>query len=437
MPFLNRRRFATLCSQTALALVVPASNLSCSPGPSAPTSDPSFLIDKLQGMILLGTYGDALGALHEPAGLQGKVGNPDAARRLSPVRAYQPPGSTGAPWWIWLDGNDLSPDMRGVPTDDSAFRLLILHPWLQSLTSGTPDEARFRAWLQNQIQANTAPTGSWQERRAFQIRDWLTMLDDAQRWTETPPEYRAAFQITEGNPFFRPTIPIVFGLFMYLECAALYAHCDPGAVRTHFASFCSLDQGYAGEITGLFAALIASAVSQSAHDASFSDWYIATIRSMVHQQDVELEGTTLGIRIETAWRWGVARRGLRESAFLQSFKTDIYEALLPGTRDAAGFRVFDPLLFLQQITATVAYAADDLPKMLTLMASNPGDADTIPSMFGSLAGAWYGLEALNRLSPVLAGDLVHVRDTLGLLFDYDLEHTVHSLAELSQALTCP
>ena len=389
-------------------------------------------------MILLGTYGDALGALLEPAALQGNVGLPDAARQLSPASAYQPPGKTGAPWWVWLDGDHIPPDTRGVPTDDSAFRLILLHSWLADLNDEERAEDSFRAWLQNKHDtvANVTP-GSWQERQYAQIRDWLIMLDDAERWSAVSSTLSIEeFQVTTGNPFFRPGIPVVFGMFMYLEYAALFAQCDPLEVRNHFSTFCSLDQGYAGEITGLFSGLISSAVAVSTSEIPFTNWYIDTLRSQLAVQDIHVGNQRLSDIIESIWDWGTSRRSYSELEIVWAIKTDIYETPLPGNRDQLGYRVFDPLLFLQQMTATVAYATEGIPQILTLLACNPGDADTIPSMFGSIAGAWYGMEALTHLSPTLSDDLGHVQRTVSTLFDYDLERVVHSLVRLSRTITC-
>ena len=436
MALLTRRDFTTISAYATLTAFVSKGTLSCTHSPSGLPSNTPPLVNKLNGMVLLGTYGDVLGAFHEPSGLQGNIGMPDALRKLPMTSSYQSTEKTGAPWWVWVDGKDIPPGTIGVPTDDSAYRLLILHPWLTSVENEPIEETRFRQWLQAEYESSAdVLQGSWQERKRLQIKDWLIMLDDAQRWKAASAD--ASFETTPGNPFFRPEIPVVFGMFMYLECAALYAHCPPNQVRDHFTSFCGLDQGYAGEITGLFAALIADAMVTSPEDHAFNEWYMDTLRSLLSNRDVSVGNETLSEIVDDAWGWGSSKRALSEQELLEALRLKIYQAPLPEDRDSIGFRVFDPLLFLKQITATVAYSPQGIQQILTLLACNPGDADTIPSMLGSVAGAWYGLDALKNLSPTLSEDLDAVHSTVSSLFGYDLGYTTRAMAALSTTLTCP
>ena len=71
--------------------------------------------DKLRGMILLGAYGDALGAPHELKGLEGKVGRPADVRRLRPFRVCLPrPKDKINEWWVWPDHTLVPRDVRGM-----------------------------------------------------------------------------------------------------------------------------------------------------------------------------------------------------------------------------------------------------------------------------------------------------------------------------------
>ncbi len=435
---LDRRQFNRAGALAALYMLT-SSGFGCRPETRARQKrdlDPAFLRDKFAGMILLGAYGDALGARHEPAGLQGAAGDPDRARQLAPAHTYQPREALGGPWWVWVDGADIPAGLKGVPTDDSAFRLMILHPWLSSLDGRLPEESLFVDWLEGQQSAPAEPAGSsWQDRRDAQIRDWLVMFADARRGSERARSGASSsdpFQHSPGNPFFRVNVPVVFGMFMYLEVAALFASLEPRRVMDRFSTYCMLDQGYAGEITGLFAALTASAVSTPPDNVDFSSWYHEEVQRLLARPLSPSQHTSL-LRntFDSAWRWGVEHRSQPEQEVLLGFKREIYEAPLPGQRDTAGYRVFDPLLFFRMMSAILAYARDDAAQALTLLASSPGDADTLPSMLGALMGAWYGRDALLDLSFGATGDLDRIEDTLSILFDYDMQRVLDVLVDLS------
>ena len=412
---------------------------------STTTQTDTVLHDKLRGMIVLGAYGDALGALHEPSGLQGTTGDPARARSLSPFATYQPPGATGAPWWVWVDGSNETAHLKGIPTDDTAFRLFILQPWLRAFSGQHPTEDDLETWM---LHHNQQPVSSsvplWHSRRRAQIQDWLVMFNDARRWEDHQRDNvsaTTAFNITPGNPFFRPQIPVVFGMFMYMELAALYAHCPPEAVMQTFSSFCSLDQGYARIATGLFAGLMAAAVRSQSDPATFAPWFKRQVTFLLNTtllgsaDNNQADRITFLEAFNASWTWGITQRKHSEAEFLTAFKQSIYEASLPGTRDADGFRVFDPLLFFRQITATIAYTDGLLPQALSLLASSPGDADTIPSMLGTLAGAWYGFDALKAL-PAISEDLSVLEQTLQTVFGYDTITSVHDMASLSRRISC-
>lgn len=384
-------------------------------------------------MILLGAYGDALGAYHEPRGLEGYTGNPADVMRLPQAATYQPPGSQAAPWWVWVRGDDLEEGVIGLPTDDSAFRLFILHPWLMALNHMQPSEAAFAAWMRARMNAERSfEVNQWQSRRQLQMRDWLIMFKDAERWRKAPTSSPTSFMPTKGNPFFRPAIPIVFGLFMYLELAALYGEYPAYEVMGHFSTFSRLDQEYAGSITGLFAGLVASAMRVSGTQSPFHTWYSTNISHLIKQAPANKE--LLQKAFQSAWSIGSENQQQSERAFLDIVKSDVYEASLPSNRDTMGFRVFDPLLFFKQITASVAYSGSDTTKALRILACNPGDADTLPSMLGTLVGAWAGYNTLVDSNTSLEADLQEVERTLSRSFGYDVHNTSQKLALLAKRI---
>ncbi|MBX2819806.1 MAG: ADP-ribosylglycohydrolase family protein [Rhodothermaceae bacterium] len=433
MPLLSRRTFTKSGLASFIALLTPFSLESCDVLRSRKSVPSEAYLNKLKGMILLGAYGDALGAFHEPRGLQGYTGNPDSIHSLPKAVTYQPPGSQATPWWVWIRGDELTEDIVGVPTDDSAFRLLILHPWLISLDKKQPTESLFAEWMQDRVRKDRSfEVSQWQRRRQLQIHDWLIMLKDANRWRDDPSPDPTFFIPTEGNPFFRPATPIVFGMFMYLELAALYGGYPPHEVMHHFSTFSQLDQGYAGSVTGLFAGLIAAAIPVSNTRISFDTWYHSTTSTLLKERPSHAE--LLNEAFQKAWRIGMENQSKPEGDYLEITKKEIYDAPLPSNRDSIGFRVFDPILFFKQITASIAYSGSDIQKALRLLASSPGDADTLPSMLGTLAGAWAGHASLQQLSNALKDDLEEVDKTLTTLFDYKVHDTSLQLANLAKRM---
>lgn len=393
--------------------------------------------DKLRGMVLLGAYGDALGAWHEGSALGGALAPPERARRLPVASAYQPPGQEAGAWWVWFEGGLIPAGMRGVPTDDTSFRVMVLQPWLCSLPPAPvpPTEAQFEQWVtaqQSLPPSEVAPP--WHRPRAAQMADWLVMWADARRWQQVraagPEADPAAFVPAPGNPFFRAGIPVVFGMFMYLELAALYTAWGGAAVMRHFATYSLLDQGYSGLMTGLFAGLVAEAMQHPHPADNFSDWYA---RQVLRLLDVEVGTPADRSRVRdtftSLWERGVALRGQPEVEFLVQVKAHAYEAPLLPPLERYGLDNFDPLLFFRQITITLAYADGDVQQALRLLASGPGDADTVPSVLGTVAGAWAGEATLRARDAGLSEDLDHVRHVLTTLYAIDFDVRIECLVE--------
>jgi len=137
----------------------------------------------------LGAYGDALGAPHEldsssSGALRGCVGIPDTVLKLPPVGDY-----TASPWGVWVETKQ-GDDLRGLPTDDTSYRVTLLHQWLSQLarTDDAPTEARFLSWLRAEDKPN-ADAALWKTLRHRQISDWIVMFQDADRLRRDPPVY--------------------------------------------------------------------------------------------------------------------------------------------------------------------------------------------------------------------------------------------------------
>ena len=89
----------------------------------------SVFRDKIAGMILAAAYGDALGAPHELSGLQGNVCDPLSIKDLKLGCDFYHEHEMNQ-WNVWPPP-DLMDQECGIPTDDTAYRLAILHPWMR------------------------------------------------------------------------------------------------------------------------------------------------------------------------------------------------------------------------------------------------------------------------------------------------------------------
>ena len=199
------------------------------------------LEDRLRGMLLLAAYGDALGSDHEQ---QEEIHSAPLPERLPEQTLVVDPN----PWRYWATVDQLNAPVKGLTTDDTAFKLFLLHPWLQEVLANDSsfDETGFRRFLVQLKSTEIQPTWIRTPRDA-QIKGWLSMYDAAE--TEKPSE------------FFSPEVPIIFGLFMFLELAAFRT--DYSAVENYFyfRDFTILDQAYAKSATGFFTAVVSSAFS--------------------------------------------------------------------------------------------------------------------------------------------------------------------------------
>ncbi len=350
-------------------------------------------LDKIQGMLLAAAYGDALGAPHELDGLQGNAIDPLTIKKLALGCDFYHDEAMNQ-WSVWPPPK-LVDQCCGIPTDDTAYRLAIFHPWMRHcLQHGIGfSESHFRTWLEDSLlDLNADQHSDWYlDCRNAQARQWIAMLD--------------AEQTKEEAVFYIPDIPIVFGLFLYLELGAVFTGKPKSLIYTIFRSCTRLDQSYAGVITGLTAMLLAEAMQQNHQGRSFGDWFsekseafAGDIVEMAANDDQDFAKRLVDVTAEMK-KLGRKQRGRSEADAAAALKRDIYdhsEWFNPRLKN------FDPLLFWMQMVAATSYAEDDAMKCLRILAGGAGDADTIPTVHGTLIGAYYGLQ---NMLPMTSADL--------------------------------
>ena len=365
------------------------------------------LRDRIRGMLWLGVYGDALGALHEAKGFDGEVGEPTS--RLPKMPEEIEPRA----WFIWAPAN-LVVGRRGVPTDDSMFRLFMLQRWLlEDPVRTSYDEPAFREFLAG---LEPGEEGSWQRHRHAQAVDWEKMFEAAE--AEPPQQVQ----------FFEPGKPAVFGLFMLLEMAAFGVGRDPMEVYEEFYGATQLDQGYGRAVTALLATWLADALGRDGSpEEAGVDLVTRLLDVLDHrlaetQDEVELaELADLVAVVERAIDLGVEFRGQDESHFMEALAQRVYHG-----SDWPYGRNIDPFFFLLQITSVLSFARDPL-QALRALAWGVGDSDTVASQLGSLLGARLGYQYLLSLQDadvLLADEFQTLHNVLYSIFDLDLDSRV-------------
>ena len=371
------------------------------------------LADRLRGMLLLSAYGDALGADHEA---QREIHRDPFPHRLPEQHLVANPDR----WGYWATAAQLHPPVKGLTTDDTAFKLFILHPWLQQVLCGKSlfNETGFCQFL-TQLKSNDIQPAWIRVPRNGQIESWLDM-------------YRAA-DVQEHREFFHPGVPVVFGLFMFLELAAFRTRYSAVENYLYFRDFTSLDQGYAKSATGFFSA-ITSVAFASDRDLRFDDWLLHESKALCDELltlkvDTDEVATILRL-VESMTELGAGLRGQTGYEFMVAFEATVVDPAHPPFMDIP-FReaVFDPLRMLAEMYAAAAYAAGDPVRAIQPLAFGSGDSDTVCALFGILLGSWFGEKAL-RQHTHLDADLTVVESLLQETFQVDLDQHVAVFTQL-------
>ena len=379
---------------------------------SNPNTGPT-LEDRLRGMLLLSAYGDALGSDHEQQEVVHSAPLPNRLPEQTLVAETNP-------WRYWATTDQLNPPVKGLTTDDTAFKLFLLHPWLQKVLASNSifDERDFRRFLAQLKTSEIQPTWIRTPRDA-QIDSWLDM-------------YGAA-DFGENSNFFSPGVPIVFGLFMFLELAAFRT--DYSAVENYlyFRDFTALDQGYAKSATGFFIAITSSAFGSKPTDR-FDEWLLRESKTLADELlgldiDSGEVSTILGI-VESMSELGKSLRGQTPHELMTAFEAAVVKPTHPpfmDTKFEGG--IFDPLRMIAEMFAAAAYANGDPVRAIQPLAFGSGDSDTVCSFFGVLLGIWFGETAL-RQHTELDTDLTAVERLLSQTFQVDLNQHVALFMQL-------
>lgn len=366
------------------------------------------------GMMLMSAYGDALGAPRELQGLQGRTASVSSLRSLERFRDFSR-DDLGQPWGIWP--RSIPPEQRGIVTDDTAYAVSFLYPWVCDRASGSAlSEQNHRAWMRG---AKTAPQ---QVRAAYaaQRAAWRAIWADHEDWSNgqtTPPR--------EENRFYRPRRrfsaagrPVILGLFLYLP---LGFTTPLSTSVTEGLSICSLheDRSAAKAITALAFSLLSRAAIAPG-DAPFGAWLSTNLGMLLSIDAVQAAGpaTERGAAIGIALK----RAGADPDDAVQRIKRALYDPA-EANADPEGLWKYAPSLCWSMMMAAAFYAHEDPALALSILAAGAGDCDTMPALLGALCGAYLGYR---RLEP--RGELQHVRGFVERNFACNLDRFARALA---------
>lgn len=372
--------------------------------------------NRLKGMFLFAAYGDAMGADHERL----NSAHPHPLPSILPFRNLPTKPNE---WGTWVPRNVLR---RGIAvfTDDTCFRFYILHAWLRSaLQNSHPiSEASFRAFLPSLVNIDISPSFLIEPRNT-QATKWLEM-------------YNA--HPNDEVHFLEKETPTVFGLFMFLELAALFAGRNPLEVYRIMRSSTILDFGYASVITGLMGALLSMAFASKPESQRFDTWLIDNCKLLINELksngEDEVHLDSLEQLVETMDKEGAKNRALGESEFVSKLDEILSSKSVPAPFMKRPFKrpVFDPFRFLAQIIASASYSSGNVAQAIKLLSFSGGDSDTMATFLGSIAGAWQGYDQLSNFGG-LGRDLEIVEQTIRTLFNIDLDEHIRLFESLIQS----
>ena len=359
------------------------------------------LENKALGMLIGGAIGDALGAAGEFHG----------PHSISLIDELKPAGSNhinneavltdriGQEWAIW--DSSVTNDTIGVITDDTSFRLTLLHPWLLTEASRSLSEESFRSWIENA----PSPLPSWEQAYLRQIEQWKLMWFQAESYKTDPDN----FNVDSSNEFYRPTKPIIFGMFMFLEA---------GFITPSVTTILDTEQR-AKDATYFWQRVMNDVVENTSGDLPgiIND----TLSEIKENLSPEIAGSIIwGLKRGTVFR----EQNLSEDEAV-SFLND--SAFTWEKHVEFGF-FFSPL-FTRAMAFAAAYAKEDCNKALRVLSACPGDSDTMPSFLGSIYGGLLGPDVFRE------SWRTPVRNYIETTYAINLEEIAHQLAIIRDEAT--
>lgn len=377
------------------------------------------LIDKIEGMLLLSAYGDALGAFHELDALSGdgKVIDPKHNTQLKKGSDF-PKHRFNDPWAILIDQKAVTND-EGITSDDTAFRLNLLHPWIFAQTTNSLQKDCFNNFFQKPIRVSS-PHSSINQNLELQLKEWTSMFQ--------------AHTNAKCSHFYQHHSPTCFGFFQCLDLSIFCLDQDITQVFELFKNINPLDQSYGKLITGLSATLIIKLTrNQEFTSSTFSELFTELAPSISHTDRINWELITVYHQFAIDF----SKREFKDDFnFLERFRKEVFlDSKLPHFNwNGCNRNNHDPLLFWMQLV-TVFHRSNFQPiQSLRLLASGAGDADTLASIAGVLLGFWLGSAYLYEQSDQyirLGDELEKIRKCIQFMYGINIRERAEKLTDLT------
>ena len=396
------------------------------------------LRDKLRGMILYSAYADALGAPQEVKALsRGEVVDPAKLGDLRKLGDYNRAGEGDPkPFGMWVDTTlPAHKAAVGLPTDDTSIRVALIYPWLGEVAKGrfTLTEGGFYKYLR-QVKPDNAV---WSATRLEAAKAIIATLEDAVRYAGLSPQQRSGFTPNPKNKFWKPSANIIFGIFFYLELAALAMNCDRAKVFRDGERRTRLEKDEGRFTTGLLSVIISRAVCKTDPKAKFGDFFFAEKQEVVKRKlGKTRERARLSPEIDAARAFGEMQKADSELDFVKALSQRLFGKNGPQANFfSTGAEPYQPATFLKAFAAALGYAGGDHAKAIRILAASAGDADTMPALLASIIGAFFGEAALGADQKIKNG-MAAAEAALAAKGGVDINALVAGLVALARKQGC-
>jgi len=384
------------------------------------------LDDKLLGMFLFGAYGDALGSPREKEAIKGQLQIPSSIGKLVNFEDYgELKNILPDKWGLWSKESILR-TIRGIPTDDTAFRLLLLHRWIDHSYESSSEltEVNFKQWMTTSV---LPPP--------YNITEGVKSS-----YSEIIAEFEHIFYVQENYPnvseeeiersFYKNNRLVFFGNFMYLELVATKLNSNSYEVIELFNSITNLDITYGKTITAISAGILHRCLLQEY--ILVEDIYDFLKTTTLELLDIAIEielNQVEKLREDMLWAIGKAEQSNTIEDLLQEF-SNIY--LSPQEEKTNGlvegkFYAHHPLLMWRQIWAGLAFYKNEPFNALTFTAVCYGDTDTVSSFLGIILGGLCGnrILAQSKINNYNLDDILsEIEQNIIALFNVDLRDNI-------------
>eukprot|EP01080_Neovahlkampfia_damariscottae_P011404 gene11404-4571_t len=228
------------------------------------------------------------------------------------------------------------------------------------------------------------------------------------------------------NSFYKKGEPACFGLFLYLDFASILYKENEITVYKKMRNICFLDQYYAKEVTGLTSIFISEAMKvQNKPKQKLNIWlnkiiknYQNLLKLIENKQEIEnikrIQKEFLQMSLI-----GYSLKNENENFILIYYRERIYDNSQMTPQHS--LKAHDPLTMIKLIIFSINYSDGDIIKTFRVLTSSIGDVDTVSFFFGTIVGAYYGIEMETFLckNQLIEKDLFFIKNYMKSIYHFD------------------